>query len=84
MVFSLNKKDPATRRALKTKLSFKSFGKYHRQIACIGIPLLQKFYKISVNKDSVKCFYLKAFPSSDNSQKIFGATVTLQQICRLF
>ena len=40
MVFSLSKKVPATARALKTKLSFKSFGKYLRQIVCVGILLL--------------------------------------------
>ena len=38
MVFNLSKKDPATRRSLKTKLSFKSFGEYLRQIACGGVP----------------------------------------------
>ena len=43
MVFNLSKEDPATRRALKTKLSFKSFGKYLRQIVFVGTPLVIKF-----------------------------------------
>ena len=40
MVFNLSKKDPTTRHALKTKLSFKSFGKYLRKMVCVGISLL--------------------------------------------
>ena len=39
----LVKKDPATNHALKTKLSFKSFGKYLRKLVCVGIQLLQNF-----------------------------------------
>ena len=34
LAFNLIKKDPATKRALKTKLYFKSFEKYLRQIVC--------------------------------------------------
>ena len=49
MVFNLSKKDPATRYVLKTKLSFKSFRKYLRQIVCTVIPLLQNFMSISYN-----------------------------------
>ena len=40
MVFNLSNKDPITTRALKTKLSFKSFGKYLRKITCFEISLL--------------------------------------------
>ena len=40
MVFNAIMADTTTRRALKTKLSLKSFGKYLRQIVCAEIPLL--------------------------------------------
>ena len=49
MVFNLSKKDPATRHVLKTKLSFKSFWKYLRQIVCTVILLLQNFRSIAYN-----------------------------------
>ena len=49
MVFNLSKKDPATRHVLKTKLSFKSFWKYLREIVCTVIPLLQNFRSIAYN-----------------------------------
>ena len=47
MVFNLSKKDPATSLALKTMLSFKSFGKYARQIFCVGISLMLNFRSIA-------------------------------------
>ena len=49
MVFNLSKKDPATKHVLKTKLSFKSFRKYLRQVACTVITLLQNFRSIAYN-----------------------------------
>ena len=66
MVFNLSKKDPATRRALKTKLSVKSFGKFLRQRVCVGIPLLQNFRSV-------------AYFTTDFLQKIFRKLVVLKE-----
>ena len=49
MVFNLSKKDPATKHVLKTKLSFKRFWKYLRQMVCTVISLLQTFMSIAYN-----------------------------------
>ena len=40
MAFNLSKKDPATRHAQKTKLSFKSLGKHLKKIVCAETLLL--------------------------------------------
>ena len=48
-VFNLSKTDPAARHALKTKVSFKSFGKCLRQIVCVGICLLKNIRSMVYN-----------------------------------
>ena len=46
MLLSFIKKDPTTRRALKAKLLFKSFGKSSDKEVCLGTPLLQVFRSV--------------------------------------
>ena len=53
MVFNLSKKDPATRHVLRTKLAFKSFWKYLRQIVCTVFPLLQLLLELLLIKTTI-------------------------------
>ena len=55
MVFNLSKKDPATGHVLRTKLSFKSFQKYLRQIVCTVFPLLQLLLELVLIKTTIQC-----------------------------
>ena len=96
MVCNLSKKDPTTRRALKSlgSMSDKQFVlespccKILDLTTCISVTKLSLTAsikcKILINTDTVKGILLKAFPSLDIFQKTFRSLVSLEQICRLF